>query len=131
LTLVVDASFAVYACGRDKGFETLGDASLAAPALMWSEALSAIREARWRREIEAEDADQARRRLAVCPVSREAPPELLEQAWRLADELGWAKTYDAEYLALARLLDCKLVTVDARLRRGSARLGIVVGPEEL
>lgn len=31
-------------------------------------------------------------------------------AWQLADELGWAKTCDAEYLALGQLLDCRLVT---------------------
>jgi integrase len=37
-------------------------------------------------------------------------------------EFGWAKTYGANYVALARLLDCRLVTLDARLRRGTARL---------
>jgi predicted nucleic acid-binding protein len=56
---------------------------------------------------------------------------LAEEAWRIADELGWAKTYDAEYVALASLLDCRLVTVDGRLRRGADRLGFVVGPTEL
>ncbi|TMM12296.1 MAG: type II toxin-antitoxin system VapC family toxin [Actinobacteria bacterium] len=52
-------------------------------------------------------------------------------AWQLADELGWAKTYDAEYLALASLLRCQLVTIDARLHRGAARLGLVVAPTDL
>ena len=49
----------------------------------------------------------------------------------MADELGWAKTYDAEYVALARLLNCRLVTLDARLRRGAARLSLLVAPHEL
>ncbi|MGH9115142.1 MAG: hypothetical protein ACRDWW_04860 [Acidimicrobiales bacterium] len=53
------------------------------------------------------------------------------EAWRLAEELGWAKTYGAEYVALARLLRCRLVTLDRRLRRGTERLGFVVGPGEL
>lgn len=53
------------------------------------------------------------------------------EAWRIAGEFGWAKTYDAEYLALAHLLDCRLVTLDARLRRGADRLGFVVTPLEL
>lgn len=50
---------------------------------------------------------------------------------RIASELGWAKTYDAEYLALARLLDTRVVTLDLRLRRGAERLGLVVTPDEL
>ena len=39
--------------------------------------------------------------------------------------------YDAEYVALAELRSCQIVTLDARLRRATARLGFVVGPEEL
>jgi hypothetical protein len=47
--------------------------------------------------------------------------------WRIADEMGWAKTYDAEFVALAALLRGRLVT-DVRLR---AALGFVVRPTEL
>jgi predicted nucleic acid-binding protein len=42
-----------------------------------------------------------------------------------------AKTYDAEYLALAGLLRCRLVTIDLRRRRWAGRLGFVVLPNEL
>ena len=52
-------------------------------------------------------------------------------AWDIADRLGWAKTYDAEFVALAQLLNCRMVTLDARLRRRAAQLGFVVGPNEL
>lgn len=52
-------------------------------------------------------------------------------AWEVAEEFGWAKTYDAEYVALAKRNDCRLVTVDGRLRRGAERLGFVVTPAEL
>jgi len=71
------------------------------------------------------------RRALAAPIERVAPSRLQEEAWAVADEFGWAKTYDANYVALARLLDCRLVTLDARLRRGTARLGFVVGPTEL
>jgi len=37
---------------------------------------------------------------------------------------------DAEYCALASVLDCRLVTLDGRLRRGADRLGFVVTPSE-
>lgn len=51
--------------------------------------------------------------------------------WSLADEMGWAKTYAAEYVALARLLGCRLVTLDRKLRTATVRYGFVVSPSEL
>lgn len=71
------------------------------------------------------------RERSARPIARVSPKRLPHAAWDLADEMGWAKTYDANDVALARLLGCRLVTLDARLRRGTARLGIVVGPTEL
>ena len=38
-------------------------------------------------------------------------------AWRLADQLGWASTYDAEYVALTKLQGDAFVTVDEELAR--------------
>lgn len=52
-------------------------------------------------------------------------------AWSIARDLGWARTYDAEFVALAQLLDCRLVTLDERLIRGSSRLGRVIHPADL
>lgn len=52
-------------------------------------------------------------------------------AWEVAEEFGWAKTYDAEYVALAKTESCRLVPLDSRLRRGTDRLGFVVTPAEL
>lgn len=129
--LVVDASVAVRACAVERGFEAFGPARLAAPALMWSEARSVIHETLWRREIDREDAVVTHRRLGACPVDRVDHPDLHDEAWRVANELGWARTHDAEYVALARLLGCRLLTLDARLRRGADRLGFVVAPHEL
>jgi predicted nucleic acid-binding protein len=70
-------------------------------------------------------------RLLKAPVKIRRPVGLIESAWRVADELGWAKTYDAQYVALAQMLDCQLVSVDERLLRGVARLGIAVRPREV
>lgn len=126
--LVLDASVAVAACAAAGGFDEFGDEALVAPPLMWSEARSALHELTWRCQIERDDAESTRARLERCPVKPRSPKRLGEEAWRVADELGWAKTYDAEYVALARLLDCRLVTLDARLLRGTERLGIVIPP---
>lgn len=129
--LVVDASYALGACGVANGFSPLGDADLIAPPLMWSETRSALHEAAWRGEIAEEDAASAQRRLESAPVISRSPARLGRESISIADELGWAKTYDAEYLALARLLKCRVVTVDSRLRRGGDRLGLAVLPSEL
>lgn len=131
MTLVVDASVAVPACLAADGFDVLLDDDLAAPALLWSETRSALHELVWRGEITAADGDVAREALERCPVRRVDDERLGGEAWRISDELGWAKTYDAEYVALARLLACRVVTLDARLRRGADRLGLVVSVSEL
>lgn len=113
------------------GFRPFQRVHLVAPPLMWSETASGLREKSWRGEISIELARAALAVLGACPVQRRTPSGLQAQAFRLAEELGWAKTYDAEYLALAQILGCKVLTVDGRMRRGADRLGIVIGPEQL
>jgi predicted nucleic acid-binding protein len=101
VNLVVDASVAVAASATPVGFARFRGTELIAPPLLWIEVVSALHSAMWRGELRRE---QARTML---------------------------QTYDANYVALARILGCRLVTLDARLRRGTARLGFVVGPTEI
>ncbi len=42
---------------------------------------------------------------------------LRRRAWDVADRLGWASTYDAEYVALTQLQAVALVTLDPELAR--------------
>lgn len=129
--LVVDASVAVAASAVEEGLRALGDSDLVAPPLMWSEARSTLHLRTWRGLLSQRDGEELRGRLERSPVNRRSPYGLGDEAWRVADEMGWARTYDAEYVALARILDCRLVTLDSRLRRGADRLGLVVSPAEL
>ena len=57
--------------------------------------------------------------------------DLVDRATAIAAQLGWAKTYDAEYLALAERLAIQLLTANARLRRSSLESVTIVGPLEL
>jgi predicted nucleic acid-binding protein len=129
--LVVDASLVVAWSTGTRDLDELAPDARCAPALMWSEARSALHERIWRKELALDHALRARARLEDVDVELKSDARLAEEAWRIADELGWAKTYDAEYVALASLLGCRLVTVDGRLRRGADRLGFVLGPTEL
>lgn len=129
--LVIDASAALYLLASADGIEPLASLELAAPALLWSEVTSVLHEMRWRGEVSEALAHSAFERLLVAPIARRADTALYAQAGEVARELGWAKTYDAEYVALARILDTRLLSRDERLRRGAARLVTVVGPDEV
>jgi predicted nucleic acid-binding protein len=129
--VVVDAAVVVTACLAEAGFEPLAKERLVAPYLMWSEASSVLHELKWRKEISTQLAEIALERLATADVSGRRPKGLIAEAWRIADQLGWTKTYDAEYLALARLLKCRLVTTDAKLKAAASRLLNVIGPADL
>lgn len=122
MLVVVDASVVVQivVAGGDPG--PLAAHEMIAPPLMRSESLSTISELAYRGEIPPEAARLAALRLAAVPVRSDRPEGLDEQAWDLARSLGWAKTYDAEYVALAMIHDIPLLTIDARLRRGVGHL---------
>jgi len=129
--LVVDAAVVITVCLSEIGFKALAREELVAPHLMWSEASSVMHELRWRKEISGELAAIAVNRLAAADVSPRRPKGLIEEAWRIADRLGWAKTYDAEYLALARLLRCRLLTTNGKLKAAGSGLANVIGPADL
>lgn len=126
---VLDASMALYLASTA---QSLPDGvTFAAPALMSSETTSVLHEAVWRRELSAEVAADHRRRLTLLPVTIHRSAELHDRAWALADELGWAKTYDAEYVALAQILSLPLLTLDRRLADRVRGLVSVASPNDL
>ncbi len=130
-TLVVDASVAVAARHTPMGFARLRKYRLIAPHLMITEASSVMHEMAWRGDITKPRAKTLLTRLLDAPVEINTPDELARAAWDVADQFGWAKTYDAQYVALAQLMKCRLLTIDERMLRGVARLGIAVRPHEV
>jgi len=129
--IVIDASVTLDAMLSPGGLEALAHLDLVSPPLMWSEATSALREVTWRGLLGREAALVGLERLANAPIEVRSPDTLHREAWSVAEELGWAKTYDAEYVALARVLGCSLLTRDARLKRTAERLIRVIGPTEI
>ncbi len=130
-SLVLDASAALHLLALPDGVQTK-PLALHAPRLLRSEVLSALHARVWRGGVPTEAARTMLRRLDGLAISLYVDePRLHERAWTLADELGWAKTYDAEYVALALILDIPLLTLDGRLARGVEHLVPVVGPAEI
>jgi hypothetical protein len=93
--LAIDASVAVAAAANPLGFERFRRFELVAPPLMWIESVSTLHAMLWRGELQSEQAEPMRDRVLAAPVRRREPDGLAQEAWKVADELGWAKTYDA------------------------------------
>ena len=100
-----------------EGYEVPTRHELLAPTLLRSQTLSALHEAVHRGELEADEARQRLRRVGEIKIRLLGDAVLRRNAWEIADRLGWAETYDAEYLALTKLQADAFVTLDGELAR--------------
>ena len=112
---VLDASAVLHLASA--GIQVRGAHKLLAPTLLRSQTLSALHEAVQRGEIPADVARDRHARIRRMPIRLLGDAVLRRRAWELADQLGWASTYDAEYVALTQLQADALVTMDPKLAR--------------
>jgi predicted nucleic acid-binding protein len=111
-----------YVIGPDVAIRLAGDEAVVpdghhmlAPALLRSQLLSLLYQAVRRGEMTKEDAE---RRLFYVQGMRIRMHEdylLQKAAWKVADQLGWPDTFDAEYVALTQLEADALITLDRQL----------------
>jgi predicted nucleic acid-binding protein len=97
--------------------EVSAENELLAPTLLRSQTLSALHEAVHRGELEADVARDRLARIGRMPIRLLGDAVLRRRAFDVADRLGWAETYDAEYVALTLLQADAFVTLDAELVR--------------
>jgi predicted nucleic acid-binding protein len=127
--LVIDASAAVYLASLAEMPPDIAGFDLVAPPNFPSERTSALTAAIYRGELPNTAADELFERLEAMSVRVIDDGTLhRREAFDLARSLGWAKTYDAEYVVLARRLECALLTTDARLERGARRIVEILVP---
>ena len=135
---VVDGGVVLHLASEDLAVPP--EHELLAPTLLRSQVLSTLHEAVQRGELPADVALQRLERTWRMPIRLLGDAVLRRTAWKLADELGWASTYDAEYVALTRLQADAFITLDERLARsleGVVRtatvdaLGASAGPASL
>ena len=112
---VVDASAVLHLASA--GIKVSARHKLLAPTLLRSQVLSALHEAVQRGEMSTEMARERLARIGRMSIRLLGDAVLRRRAWELADQLGWASTYNAEYIALTQLQADAFVTLDIELAR--------------
>ncbi len=102
--------------------EVAAEHKLVAPTLVRSQALSALYEAPRRGELSAAEGIKRVTRINSLNVRFLGDKVLQRTAWKVADQLGWETTYDAEFVALTQLQADSLVTSDGDLARAVSGL---------
>ena len=112
---VIDTSAVLHLAAR--GTRPSARHKLLAPTLFRSQVLSAMHEAVHRKTLSAGLAAQRLAWIGRLPIRLLGDAVLRRRAWELADRLGWASTFDAEYLALTQLQADAFITRDRKLAR--------------
>jgi predicted nucleic acid-binding protein len=120
--MMYDVTKFVVDCGvvlhlASEGIEVRAEHELLAPTLLRSQTLSAMHEAVHAGDIPPDVALDRLTRIWAMPIRLLGDAVLRRRAFDLAEQLGWAETYDAEYLALTQLQADAFVTLDAELAR--------------
>ena len=116
---VVDCGVVLHLASE--GFEVPAEHELLAPTLLRSHTLSALHEAVHAGDIPPDAALDRLAGIRAIPIRLLGDAVLRRRAWEVADQLGWASTYDAEYVAPTQLQADAFVTLDAELARRVGR----------
>jgi len=100
-----------------EGVSVSAEHELLAPTLIRSQTLSLMHEAVQAGELPAAEAKRVLAAVGRMKIRLLGDAVLRRTAWKYADELGWASTYDAEYVALTELQGDALVTLDEEVVR--------------
>ena len=126
---VVDVSAVLHMASE--GTEVASQHKLFAPTLLRSQALSALHEAVQRGDVAPDLARDRLARIGRMPIRLLGDAVLRRRAWEVADQLGWASTFEAEYVALTQLQADALVTLDAGLARSVEGIVAIASIDEL
>ena len=111
--IVVDASAALSALLNDgPARRALGNEQIHVPHLIDSEVASGLRKGVAAHRLDADSGWRALDTWRRLGMTRYPVFSLLDRVWELRENLS---AHDASYVALAELLDCNLLTANARL----------------
>ncbi|TCM46837.1 type II toxin-antitoxin system VapC family toxin [Kribbella sp. VKM Ac-2568] len=113
-----------YVIGPDVALRLAGDEAviaaehqLLAPTLLRSQMLSALYKAVRDGELTKKEAGRRLNYVRALRLRLLGDRVLQSVAWKIADQLGWADTLDAEYVALTQLQADAFITLDEELSR--------------
>jgi predicted nucleic acid-binding protein len=115
----------------ERGQPLAADVALVAPTLLRSQVLTSLYRRVTAGELELPLAKRYLDDIRALSIRLLGDRVLQGRAWRIAAELGWPDTYDAEYVALTQLQADALVTGDATLRATVERLVATADVEAL
>jgi predicted nucleic acid-binding protein len=114
---VVDAAVVLRLVAED--IEVAPEHELLAPTLVRSQTLSMLHEAVHRGDLAADVGRDRLERVGRLKIRLLGDAVLRRVAWQMADRIGWASTFDAEYVALTKLQADALVTLSPELARAA------------
>ena len=102
---------------------------LLAPTLLRSQMLALLYRAVRHGEMTKKDADRQLTYVRALRIRLLGDRVLQNVAWKIADQLGWPDTLDAEYVALTQLQADAFITLDAELAHAVKGL-VMIAPIE-
>jgi predicted nucleic acid-binding protein len=100
-----------------------------APTLLRSQMLSLLYKQVQRGEMTEKDAERRLNYVRALRIRLLGDRVLQAVAWKVADQLGWSDTYNAEYVALTQLQADAFITLDRQLAHAVKDL-VTVAPIE-
>ncbi len=88
---------------------------LIAPSLITYEVSSALHRLQHLNKLESQIAQEAFTTFQQLGITLIESPQLHNLSWRLAQQFGHSRTYDAAYLAVAQLHNAEMWTADKKL----------------
>lgn len=125
--VVLDANVAIAILSSDDTPElAFPGRRIIVPALFHPEVRSSLHRSVQFGVLEPADGRGLAERFEQWSLVVEEAPDHARRVWAIGDELGWGKTYDAEYLAVAQAASAPIASLDRRLLAGARQLGIVI-----
>jgi predicted nucleic acid-binding protein len=106
-----------------------GGHQVLAPTLLRSQMLSLLYQAVRRGEMEKRDAERRLNYMRGLRIRLLGDRVLQNVAWKIASQLGWPDTFDAEYVALTQLQADAFITLDRQLAHAVKDL-VTIAPIE-